>query len=212
MRDGGAIVVIAFTGNATLSWGYLICLLLGLFYGVFAGLFAILGGHFGEHHGIESLGHSQAEVSEMGHDPGTVDSGLHLTPLNPVVVSIFLVAFGGTGLATIELLGWNIGSLAVATPAAFVLAAITFAIFDKLFSATQGSSEPGQQEIVGKEAEVITPIPANGLGEIAYTRRGSRFTAAARSDSGAAVPKNVIVTVTRIVGHTHYVKCTSVVS
>ena len=199
-------MAIAFTGISTLEWGYLICLLLGLFYGVFAGLFAIFGGHFGEHHGVESLGHTGAEISEMGHEPGTVDSGLHMTPLNPVVVSIFLVAFGGTGLATMQLLNWKLASLAVAAPSAFVLAAITFAIFEKLFSVTQGSSEPAQQEIVGKHAEVITPIPADGLGEIAYTRRGSRFTAAARSESGAAVAKNACVTVTRVVGHTHYVK------
>ena len=129
-----------------------------------------------------------------------------MTPLNPVVVAIFLVSFGGTGLAAMQLFDWNIASLAVAAPSGFVLAAITFTIFNKIFSVTQGSSEPAQQEIVGKDAEVITPIPENGLGEIAYTRRGSRFTAAARSESGAAVAKNAIVTVTRIVGHTHYVK------
>ena len=199
-------MLIAATGVGPLGWAYLICLLLGLFYGVFAGLFSILGGHFGEQHGIDSPGHTATEVSQMGHDPGTVDTGMHMTPLNPVVVSIFLVSFGGTGLAAMQLFDWNLASLAVAAPSGFVLAAITFAIFEKIFSATQGSSEPAQQEIVGKEAEVITPIPENGLGEIAYTRRGSRFTAAARSESGAAVAKNAIVTVTRIVGHTHYVK------
>jgi membrane protein implicated in regulation of membrane protease activity len=189
-----------------LGWAYLICLLLGVFYGVFAGLFAIVGGHDGGHHEIESPGHTEVEVSQMGHEPGTVDSGMHMTPLNPVVVSIFLVSFGGTGLASMQLFDWNLASLAVAAPSGFVLAAITFAIFEKIFSATQGSSEPAQQEIVGKDAEVITPIPENGLGEIAFTRRGSRFTAAARSESGAPVAKNAVVTVTRIVGHTHYVK------
>jgi membrane protein implicated in regulation of membrane protease activity len=199
-------MLIATAGVGPLGWAYLICLLLGLFYGIFAGLFSIFGGHFGGHHGVESLGHTQAEIAQMGHEPGTVDSGLHMTPLNPVVVSIFLVAFGGTGLATMQLFDLQLASLAVAAPSGFVLAAITFAIFEKIFSVTQGSSEPAQQEIVGKEAEVITPIPENGLGEIAFTRRGSRFTAAARSESGAAISKHAVVTVTRIVGHTHYVK------
>jgi hypothetical protein len=46
----------------------------------------------------------------------------------------------------------------------------------------------------------------NGLGEIAYTRRGSRFTAPARAESGDAVPKQSIVTITRIVGHTYYIR------
>lgn len=190
-----------------LGWAYLICLLLGLFYGVFAGLFSILGGHFGgDHGGGESLGHTDAEVAQMGHEPGAADSGAHMTPLNPVVVSIFLVSFGGTGLAAMQLFGWQYGSLGVAAPSGFVMGAVTFAIFNKLFSVTQGSSEPSMQEIVGKEAEVITPIPQDGLGEIAYMRRGSRFTAGARSESGQPVAKHSVVTVTRIVGHTYYVK------
>ncbi|HUK83248.1 MAG TPA: NfeD family protein [Verrucomicrobiae bacterium] len=191
-----------------LGWAYLICLLLGLFYGIFAGLFSLVGGHSGVHHGIEGAGHTADEVSQMGHEPGTIDSGVHMTPFNPVVIAIFLVSFGGTGLASMQLFNWHLVSLAVAAPSGFVLAAITFAIFERMFSATQGSSEPTQQEAIGKEAEVITPIPENGLGEIAYTRRGSRFTAAARSESGAAIPKHSVVTVTRVVGNMFHVKPT----
>jgi len=200
------MLIAATTDVGPIGWAYLVCLLLGLFYGVFAGLFSLIGGHFGGVHGDHIIGHTPAEVSDMGHEPGTADSGVHMSPFNPVVVSIFLVSFGGTGLAAMQILNWNLASLAVAAPSGFVMGAITFAIFEKIFRITQGSSEPGQQEIVGKEAEVITPIPADGLGEIAYTRRGSRFTAAARCESGVAVPKQTVVTVTRIVGHTHYIK------
>jgi membrane protein implicated in regulation of membrane protease activity len=201
------MMLLATASVGPLGWAYLACLLLGLFYGVFAGLFTLLGGHFdGTTAGDHTPGHTPAEVSQMGHEPGTMDSGLHMTPLNPVVISIFLVSFGGTGLATMQLLGWKLGSLGVAAPSGFVMAAITFAIFEKIFSVTQGSSEPGQQELIGKEAEIITPIPENGLGEIAYTSRGSRFTAPARSETGAPVGKQTVVTVTRIVGHTYYVK------
>ena len=57
-----------------------------------------------------------------------------------------------------------------------------------------------------KEAEVITPIPADGLGEIAYVRRGSRFTASARGEGGVAIPNRSVVTIVRIVGNTYYVK------
>ena len=203
------MVLLAAAGIGPLGWAYLVCLLLGLFYGVFAGLFSLIGGHFGgTGHGADSIGHTADEVSQMGHEPGTVDSGMHMTPFNPVVVAIFLVSFGGTGMAAMQILGWGLGSLGIAAPSGFVMAAVTFALFDKIFSITQGSSEPSQQEVIGKEAEVITPIPENGLGEIAYTRRGSRFTAAARCESGAAVPKQTVVTVARIVGHTHYVKLT----
>ena len=202
------MLIIAATGMGPLGWAYLICLLIGLFYGIFAGLFSIVGGHFGDAHGGHALGHTQAEVSQMGHEPGTVDAGVHMTPLNPVVVAIFLVSFGGTGLATMQLFAWNYASLALAAPSGFVMAGVTFAIFEKVFSMTQGSSEPTQQEIVGKQAEVITPIPENGLGEIAYNRRGSRFTAAVRSESGAPIPKHAVVVVTRVVGNMFYVQPT----
>lgn len=204
------MILIAAATMGPLGWAYLICLLLGVFYGVFAGLFSLIGGHIGggDHDIGDSVGHTEAEISEMGHEPGTVESGVHMTPLNPVVVSIFLVSFGGTGLATMQLFGWELASLAVAAPSGFVLGAMTFAVFGKILSVTQGSSEPGQREIIGKEAELITPIPENGLGEIAYMRRGARFTAGARSESGAPIGKHTVVTVTRIVGHTYYVKPT----
>lgn len=200
------MLLAATTSVGPLGWAYLVCLLLGLFYGLLAGVFSLVGGHHDIHHDFETPGHTPSEVAQMGHEPGTVDSGIHMTPFNPVVVAIFLVSFGGTGLATMQLFGWNLASLAVAAPSGFAMGGVTFAIFEKLFSITQGSSEPAQQEIIGKEAEVITPIPENGLGEIAYNRRGSRFTAAARSESGGAVAKQTVVTVTRIVGHTYFVK------
>ena len=203
------MLLLVTAGVGALGLAYLVCLLLGLFYGLFAGLFSLVGGHLGgAEHGEISPGHTAPEVSQMGHEPGTVDSGMHMTPFSPVILSIFLVSFGGTGLATMQLLGWEIASLAVAAPSGFVMAALTFAMFNKIFSVTQGSSEPTQQEAIGKEAEVITPIPADGLGEIAYNRRGSRFSAAARSESGAPIAKQTVVTVTRVVGHTFYVKPT----
>ena len=200
------MILAATAGVDPLGWGYLACLLLGLTYGALAGLFSLLGGHHDLGHSFDSPGHAPAEIQGMGHDASQADSGMHMSPTNPVVIAIFLVSFGGTGLATMQLLGWRFASLAIAAPSGLVMGAVTFAIFDEFFSLTQGSSDPAEQEVIGKEAEVITPIPENGLGEIAYTRRGSRFTAAARTESGAAVARQSIVTVTRIVGHTYYVK------
>jgi len=203
-------MILAAVNGGSLQWAYLVCLLIGLFYGVFAGLLSLLGGHFhfGGDHGMDGMGHTAHEVAQMGHEPGATDSGMHMTPFNPVVVTIFLVSFGGTGLATMQLFDWQYGSLAVAAPSGFVMAGITFAIFEKIFSVTQGSSQPSLQEVIGKEAEVITPIPENGAGEIAYVCRGSRFTATAKSESGAAIPRSMPVTMTRVVGATYYVKPT----
>lgn len=184
-------MTIAAISGWSLELAYLVCLCLGLFYGFFAWLFSSIGGLFGGgDHGGDSEGHADADIS----------------PFSPMVVAIFLVAFGGTGLAAVQMFDWRYASLAVAAPSGFVMAAMTFAFFNKIFKVTQGSSEPHVQELVGKEAEVITPIPADGLGEIAYVRRGSRFTASARAEGGAAISGRTIVTITRIIGNTYYVK------
>lgn len=207
-------MILAALAEWPLQTAYIVCLLVGIFYGLFAGIFGSLGGGHGGDvgggHGGDAVGHTGPEVAQMGHEPGTVDSGIHMSPFSPVVVCIFLVAFGGVGLATMQFLNWRYASLAVAAPSGFVMAAIVFWIFEKFFSATQGSSEPAQQEMIGREAEVITPIPVDGLGEIAYVRRGARFTASARSETGAAITGHAAVTVSRIVGNTFYVRPSAV--
>ena len=55
-------------------------------------------------------------------------------------------------------------------PDRLLLAAVAFFTFSKLFQATEGSSEPRVSELVGLEAEVITPIPAQGLGRLPMWR------------------------------------------
>jgi hypothetical protein len=59
--------------------------------------------------------------------------------------------------------------------------------------------------LVGVSATVITPIPQQGVGEIAYVHGGSRYTAPARSESGCAVTGGQTVKINRIVGTQFYV-------
>jgi membrane-bound ClpP family serine protease len=54
-------------------------------------------------------------------------------------------------------------------------------------------------------ATVITPIPANGMGEIAYVQAGSRYSAPARDDRGAPVASGQTVRIVRVVGSQFYV-------
>jgi hypothetical protein len=51
---------------------------------------------------------------------------------------------------------------------------------------------------VGHTATVITPIPAAGVGEIAYVQGGSRYTAPAREQNGISVSNGQTVRITRI--------------
>jgi len=61
-------------------------------------------------------------------------------------------------------------------------------------------------QLIGTEASVITPIPENGVGEIAYVVRGTRYTAPARVESGTAIASGQSVKIKRVVGTQFYVE------
>ena len=52
----------------------------------------------------------------------------------------------------------------------------------------------------------MTPIPERGVGEICYVQAGTRYTAPARTEDGAAVVTGRPVKITRIIGNQFYVK------
>jgi membrane-bound ClpP family serine protease len=76
----------------------------------------------------------------------------------------------------------------------------------QLFLKTQSSSESKVGNLEGAVGHIITPIPQNGVGEIAYVQAGSRYTAPARETDGAPVPTGAAVKIVRIVGSQFYVK------
>jgi membrane protein implicated in regulation of membrane protease activity len=86
-----------------------------------------------------------------------------------------------------------------------VIAAIVLWLFRAIFNATQASSESRIAMLPGVSATVITPIPANGVGEIAYVQGGSRYTAPAREETGAAVGNGAAVKIKRVLGTQYYV-------
>ena len=47
------------------------------------------------------------------------------------------------------------------------MAAVTFLLFNSMFQQTQSSSESHVSSLVGASASILTPIPENGLGQIA---------------------------------------------
>ena len=52
--------------------------------------------------------------------------------------------------------------------AGLAMAFVTFLLFKWMFKQTESSSESRVASLVGQEASIITPIPENGVGEIAY--------------------------------------------
>jgi membrane protein implicated in regulation of membrane protease activity len=82
-------------------------------------------------------------------------------------------------------------------------------VLTKLVRASDSSSESRVASLVGHAATVISPIPAGGVGEIAYVQAGSRYTAPAREESGATIGNGSEVRITRVVGSQFYVTSTT---
>jgi amino acid transporter len=180
---------------------YLFCLVVGL---VFT-LFSVVAGHFGGHgdHVGGSGGHAEAgaDNSDM---PG-------MSIFSPTIIAAFITAFGGFGiiLSQIEATNRPIISAPLSIFGALLAAGGLYKILSSLFTHTQGSSESHVARLVGTDANVITPIPENGVGEIAYVVGGTRYTAPARVENGKAVAGGRSVIIKRVVGTQFYVEATN---
>ena len=187
--------------NLGMEAAYLLCLVAGLTYAVIASILHVIGLGHGDGGGDVGGGH------DVGGGEVSTDSTVHFSPLSPVTVAMFITSFGAGGIVAMNVFKIKgIGSLAFATLTGFVIAAITFFIFYKMFKMTQSSSTPSVAELTGMEAEVITNIPAAGLGEIAYVVRGTRLTGPARTEDGKPIASHSTVIITRVTGNTYYVK------
>lgn len=180
---------------------YLFCLIVGVvftFMSVVVGHF--LGGHEGHVDGSGGHAEAGADSSDM---PG-------VSIFSPTVIAGFITAFGGFGIifSDIQATDKPVISAPLSVVAALVAASGLYKVLSALFTHTQGSSESHIASLVGTDASVITPIPENGVGEIAYVVRGSRYTAPARVETGLAVPGGRSVKIKRVVGTQFYVELT----
>ncbi len=177
---------------------YLICLGVGF---VFTLGTAVFGHVFGGHGHVDgSGGHAEAGV-ESSDMPG-------VSAFSPTVIASFVTAFGGFGIIFhyIEATRKPFISAPLALVCGFVTAAGVLWTLRQLFSKTQSSSESKVGSLAGLTATIITPIPEKGVGEIAYVQGGTRYTAPAREESGAAVAAGQLVKITRVAGSQFYVQ------
>jgi membrane-bound ClpP family serine protease len=179
---------------------YTACLALGLLFTIIS---AFAGHFFGGHDGggdVGTGGHAEAGFDHSGL-PG-------ISFFSPTVLSCFVTAFGACGLilSKIEATRSVWVSAPISALAGVLMAGIAFLLFNAMFKATQSSSESQVASLTGQVASTVSPIPANGVGEIAYVQGGSRYTAPARTESGDEVPAGKPVRITRIVGTQYYVE------
>jgi membrane protein implicated in regulation of membrane protease activity len=181
---------------------YAICLVVGL---LFTLISAVAGHLFGGHDGadIGTGGHAEAGFDSSGV-PG-------ISFFSPTVMCSFVTAFGAFGLIFTKISAtespWLSAPLALACGA--IVAGGVFMVFNAMFKKTQSSSESRVATLVGCSASILTPIPENGVGEIAYVQGGSRYTAPARTEKGTPIAAGKAVKITRIVGSQFYVEATN---
>ncbi|MEY4386090.1 MAG: hypothetical protein RLY20_1373 [Verrucomicrobiota bacterium] len=179
---------------------YLFCLVLGFVFVLGSAVLGQLGGD----HGHVGGSHGHAEAGADSSDaPG-------VSFFSPIVMAAFVCAFGAFGLifTQFELTKPPLISSMLSLVCAAIVAGSLVGALRKLIRASDSSSESQVATLIGHPATVTSPIPAGGVGEIAYVQAGSRYTAPAREENGGAVGNGSAVKVTRIIGTQFYVQKT----
>jgi membrane protein implicated in regulation of membrane protease activity len=180
------------------NW-YLVCFGVGLMLSVltFFGGFGHLqighfhGGHFHLAHTHAGHLHAHAGGHDAGHETG-------LSPLNGFTLMAFLCWFGGTGYLLCRFSPfWAVGVFAVAVISGLAGAAIIFWFLARVLLPRERVLTAEDTEMTGVLARVSSTIREGGTGEIAYSQGGARRAAAARSDAGAAIARDIEVVVLR---------------
>ena len=176
---------------------YGICLVAGLIFT----LVSVMVGHF--------FGHGDHVAGSGGHVEAGADSSdaPGISIFSPTILASFVTAFGAFGLIFTQFPATS--KVIISAPLSIVgglgIAGGLLIFFRSVFRHTQSSSESHVAQLVGAEANVITPIPPDGVGEIAYVVGGTRYSAPARAENNVSVPNGQTVKITRIVGSQFYV-------
>lgn len=165
-----------------------------LAFGVLFSAFSVIFGAHGFDHG--SFDHGGAD----GHSGS--DSADAPSPFNPLVISSAITAFGAVGLIARTGFGMaDILSTVVALGFAGVIGALIFFGIVKFMYGSQSNSVFSLNDLIDTEAEVITPIPAVGMGEIVYVANGIRYNLSARSSDGEDIARGATVIIRDVTGN-----------
>ena len=153
------------------------------------------------------LGHLTDAGSDSHAHDGAHGADFHFPLFSPLAIATLFAAIGAYGLIAkhaLELGDWQ--SLAVAFPAALVTAwGVAYLAF-RIMRGARGTSSIKTEAFEGARGEVLTTIPAGGLGEIAAIVDGHRVTGPARNEGEGALPQGAAVSVVRMVGSTFLVR------
>jgi membrane protein implicated in regulation of membrane protease activity len=202
-------------------WVYMICLLVGF---IFLALSFMLGGMGDTDTGGVDAGvdahvdagvdaHADAGVHHDGgggdHAGGDSDAR-GLSPVSPMILSLFATYFGGFGfLFTMGLPGqdWLI-QMFLDIIATVILSVGSYYALVKMFVKSQASSVHTVEEMVGLTGEVTIAIPKDGAGVVDYVVHGTRVSGPARS--AGPIPRGATVKIVKIVNNVLTVERTDV--
>ena len=184
-------------GGDILLYVFIGCLAFGTFYSIVS---LVLGGH-GFDHGVDhGFDYSIDHGGDVDVNHGS-DAAAGPSPFNPLVIASAITAFGAVGLAAMKGFGMSgLLSTIVALAFAGVIGAAIFFGIVKFMYGSQSNSDFTLSELMDTEAEILTPIPENGLGEIAYVANGIRYTLSARSLEGESIKRGTVVVIRDIRG------------
>jgi hypothetical protein len=190
---------------AGLNCLYFACLAIG---GSYATIILLTGAVHDIHIPHLDFGGSAHVDLTPSHDLPLSDSGnVRVPTLSPITIACFITAFGAFGIISGQLFAATPPfTLLWATGAGIVVATIAHFAFGYFLIAPQGSSDIRDSDVVGAEAEVITPIPGDALGEIALNARGTRLTYPAHSATGLPIARGTPVVVVRLLSNVAWVR------
>lgn len=182
---------------------YAVALLIGVIYAGFLIFFHGIGDALGDL-GFDLDGQVDAHTGDLH----LIDAeGAHeATGVSMLAIASFVSSFGGFGLIAVTLFGaGTVVSFLAALFGGLVIGVAAQVFFLYILSPTI-SSEVRQMRLIGQAAEITTPIPADGVGQIAFVAEGSRVTYSARAAGEAEVfERGTPVRIERIVGGMAYV-------
>ena len=152
--------------------------------------------------GVET-GHVDGAVHGADYDTHVMPS---FSPFSPLSIAGFLAAFGGAGLVATGLEAHPLVALGIATGGGLVMGYLLYMLIGKFLFSMQGSSEAHQADMLGLEAEVLTPVEHGMSGEIAYILDGTRYTAPARLATDGRIEKRETVRIKAVRGNIVYVE------
>jgi hypothetical protein len=121
----------------------------------------------GGEYGVDQAGHGEVMT---GHG---VAPAFHFPFFSPLALSTLAASIGGLGL--VARFGMRLAdgpSLLVAVPGALVLTYVVTFVAWRLASGSRGTSTIRAAHLEGAAAEILTPIPAGGVGEAAASVGG----------------------------------------